>query len=194
MRAEPGGHEEAADLALAEDELVVRRERLGPVDDPRNAGVLDGRHARDGAFHDRFEARPVRVEQAMVEVARDAIERPGRRVALVAAHAQPADLLAEVAQPIRVAHRREGRRHALDGVREQVLVRHRDDRDGDAGQRADLRRVHAAGVDDDVGRDRFAAAVLRLDVDAGHPAAIDPDPDDARVLPDLRALGPRACG
>ena len=34
----------------------------------------------------------------MVEVGRDAVERPRRRVALVAAHAQPADLLAEVAR------------------------------------------------------------------------------------------------
>ena len=52
---------------------------------------------------------------------------------------------------------------------------HRDDRDRDAGQPADLRGEHAAGVDDDVGRDRLARAVAELDVDAGHAAALDAD-------------------
>ena len=160
VRAEPGGHEEPANLALAEDELVVRRERLGAVDHPGHAGVLDRRDARDRAPHDRLEARPVRIEQAVVEVSRDAVERPGHRVALVAAHAQPADLLAEVAQPIRVAHRRQVGHGALDRVREQVLVGHRDDRDGYARHPPDLRREHPAGVDDDLGLDRLALAAL----------------------------------
>ena len=47
--AEAGGHEEATDLALAEDELVVRREGLRPVDHPVDPGVLDRRHSPDRA-------------------------------------------------------------------------------------------------------------------------------------------------
>ena len=67
----------------------------------------------------------------------------GVRVALVAAHAQPADLLAEVDQVVRVAHRRQVRLDALDGLGQQVLVGHGDDGHGDAGKAPDLGREHA---------------------------------------------------
>ena len=72
-------------------------------------------------------------------------------------------------------------------------MRHRDDRDGHAGQPADLRREHAAGVDDDVGLDRRSLAALALDLDAAHPAALDVDADDASVLADRGATGARTC-
>ena len=72
--------------------------RLGAVDDPADAGVGDRRHAPDRAGHDLLEPRPVGGQELAVEVRRDAVERPRRRVPLVAAHAQPADLLAEVAR------------------------------------------------------------------------------------------------
>ena len=70
---------------------------------------------------------------------------------LVAAHAQATDLLAEVDEVVRVAELRQAGVDALDRLGEQVLVGHRDDRDGDADHPADLGREHAAGVDDDVG-------------------------------------------
>ena len=90
-------------------------------------------------------------EELAVEVGRDAVERPRRRVALVAAHAQAADLLAEVDEVVGVAQLRQAGVDALDRLGEEVLVGHRDDRHGDADHPADLRREHAAGVDDDVG-------------------------------------------
>ena len=55
--------------------------------------------------HDLLEARPVRRQELAVEVGRHAVEGPRRGIALVAAHAQPADLFAEVAQVVRVAER-----------------------------------------------------------------------------------------
>ena len=39
--AEARGHPEAADVGLAEDELTVRRERLGPVDELHDLGLLE---------------------------------------------------------------------------------------------------------------------------------------------------------
>ena len=69
-------------------------------------------------------------EQLAVEVGRDTVERPRRRIALVAAHAQAADLLAEVDEVVRVAELRQAGMDALDRLGEEVLVRHRDDRDG----------------------------------------------------------------
>src|SRR4029078_12923834 len=177
--------------ALSETDLVARGDRPGPVDHPGHARVLDGRDAGDGPLHDRLEARPVRVQQAMIEVRRQAVEELRLRVTLVAAHAQPADLLAEVAQPVGVAHRGQRRRRALDGVREQVLVGHRDDRDGHAGHAADLGRVHPARIADDLRFDRLTVAALRLDLDALDAALVDGDADHARVLADRGGAGAR---
>ena len=189
----PAATKKPRDLGLAEDELVVRREALGAVDDPVDARVGHRRDAPDGALHDRLEALHVGRQQLAVEVGRDAVERPRRRVALVAAHAQPADLLAEVDEVVRVAELRQARVDALDRLGEEVLVRHRDDRHGDADHPADLRREHAAGVDHDVGADLGAFARV-LDGHAGHAAAIRADRDDPGVRADLGAALPRAGG
>ena len=183
VRAEAGRDEEPADVALAEDEFVVRREPLGPVDHPAHACVGDGRDAPDGAIHDLREPRPVRGEELAVEVGRDAVERPRRGLSLVAAHAQAADLLAVVDEVVGVAHGRERRDDALDRVGEQVLVGHRDDRHGDAGKAADLGGEHAAGVHDDVRLDIRPLAPV-LDGHPRHAAALDADPDDPGVWPD----------
>ena len=188
VRAEPGGHEEAAHVRLAEDELVVRGEGLGAVDHPVDAGVRDGRDAADGAGHDLLEARPVRRQELAVEVGRHAVERPRRRVPLVAAHAQPADLLAEVAEVVGIAQGRQSGAHALDALGEDVLVRHGDDGHGHARQPADLRREHAAGVDDHVRVDRRALAAM-LDLDPGHAPALDADPHHPCLRPDGRSAG-----
>ena len=74
VRAEAGGDEEAAHLALAEAELVVGRERLGPVDQPRDRDLVHRRHAPGGVLRDLLEARPVLLEQAPVEVRGDRVE------------------------------------------------------------------------------------------------------------------------
>ena len=126
------------------------------------ASAIDG-HAPDRAGHDLLEPRPVGREQLAVEVGRDAVERPRRRVALVAAHAQAADLLAEVDEVVRVAELGQAGVDAVDRLGEEVLVGHRHDRDRDAGEPADLGGEHPAGVDDDVGRDRLPRAVAELD-------------------------------
>ena len=70
------------------------REPLRAVDQLRDARVVHGRHAPHRPGADLLEARPVRRQQLAVEVGRDAVERPGRRVALVAAHHQAAHLRA----------------------------------------------------------------------------------------------------
>ena len=57
--AEPRRHEQAADLGLAEDEVVVGRERLGAVDEPVDLRRLQRRDQPERAVRDRFESLPV---------------------------------------------------------------------------------------------------------------------------------------
>ena len=105
-------------------------------------------------------------------------ERPRRGVALVAAHHQPAALLAEVDRAGRGRAASAGARPCAlaERLRDQVLVGHRDDRHAHAGQPPDLGREHPAGVDDDLALD---VALVRAH--AGHAAAADVDPGHARV-------------
>ena len=193
MGREPGGDEEPSDLRLAEDELVVGRERLRAVDDPIDASVRHRRNAPDRAFHDRLEALHVGCQELAIEVGRDTVERPGSRIALVAAHAQAADLLAEVDEVVGVAELREAGMDALDRLGEEVLVGHRDDRNGHADQPGDLRGEHPAGVHHHVGADLRAVARV-FDRHAGDPAAIRADGDDRRLRADPGATLPGAGG
>ena len=115
-------------------------------------------------------------------------------MALVAAHHQPARVLAEVDQEVGIAHRREvvvrtAARSARQRLRDEVLVRHRDERHPHPGHPADLGREHPARVDDDLGLD--AAAV---GLHAPHAAALDVDRGDARVRVDVAAGLARALG
>jgi hypothetical protein len=171
VRAEAGGDEEAAHLGLAEDELVVGRERLGPVDQPHDLHLLERRDAARAFSSDLLEAVPVLLEQLAVEVGRDAeaVERPRRGVALVAAHHEAAALLAEVDEDVGVAHRRQVERQLAKRLRDEVLVRHRDDRHATPASRRSPRE-HAAGVDDDLGLDRRPCRSRRRDA-----AALDVD-------------------
>ena len=112
--AEPGGDEEAAHLGLAEAELVVGRERLGPVDQLRHLDLVHRRHPALRVLDDLGEAVPVVLEQAAVEVERDLVEaagpvgrKAGCALALVAAHHQAAAVLAEVDQQVGVAQGRQ---------------------------------------------------------------------------------------
>jgi len=184
--AQPGRDEEAANLRFAEDELVIRGERLRPVDHPAHPSVGDRGHPPDGPGHDLLEPRQVGREQLAVEVRRDAVQRPGSRVPLVAAHTEPADFLAEIDEVVGIPQLGHARIDAFDGLGEEVLVRQRDDRDRHVRESADLRSEHPAGVDHDVGRDRLPA-VAALDLDAGHPPALGRDCDDAGVRADLGA-------
>ena len=56
--AETGRHPEAADVGLAEDELAVRRERLGPVDEAHDFGLLELGHADDSVRHEALRTAP----------------------------------------------------------------------------------------------------------------------------------------
>ena len=130
-------------------------------------------------------------QELAVEVGRDPVKRPGSRIALVAAHAQSADLLAEVDEVVGVAELRKARVDALDRLGEEVLVGHRDDRHGHADQPGDLRGEHPAGVHHHVGADLRSIAPV-FDRHAGDPAAIRADGDDARLRSDPGAALPGA--
>ena len=181
VRAEAGGHPEPADVGLAEDELAVGRERLGAVHELHDLRLLQVRDADDRVRHQLLEALPVLGEKLAVEVGGNAVEAPGRRVALVAAHHQAAGLAAEVHEQRRVAHRRHVERDAAR-LRDQVLVGHRDHRHGDAGEPADLPGEHAARVDDHF---RLDGALVGLD--AGHAPLLHADRRHASVRGDLGA-------
>ncbi len=189
VSAEAGRHEEAAHLRLAEDELVVRGEPLGAVDQLLDPRVVHRRHAVHRPRADLLEARPVGGEQLAVEVGRDAVERPGGRVALVAAHHQATHLGAEVDQVVRVAQLGQVRRHALDRLGDQVLVREGDDRDGDPRHAPDLGGEHAGRVDHDLGGDLAA-----IRGHAGHAPTLDADSRHPRPRKDRRPAAPGAGG
>ena len=183
VRAEAGSDPEAAHVGRPEDELAVGRECLGTVDKPHDAHLRERGDADDRVLHQLLEARPVLLEQLAVEVRRDPVERPGRAVPLVAAHDQAARLRPEVDEERRVAHGRHVERQPAR-LEHEVLVRHRHDRHDDARERPDLARVHPARVDDDLGLDRPAVRLDRLD-----PPADGADPRDAcrRASPPPRA-------
>ena len=172
---------EPAHVGWAEDELTIRRERLGAVHETHDLHLLERRHADDRVLHQLLEARPVLLEELAVEVRGDAVQRPRRTVPLVPAHDQPAGLRPEVDEERRVTHRRHVEREAA-GLQHEVLVRDGHDRHGDARERAELAREHPTGVDDDLGLDR---APVRLD--RRHPTALGRDARDARLRRDLRA-------
>ena len=104
-------------------------------------------------------------EELRLEVVGDAVDRPRRRLALVAAHDETADLGAEVDEVVGVAQRRQRLERRIERLGDQVLVAERDDRHVDADELRHLARVHAGGVDDDLALD---PALVRLD--RAHPA------------------------
>ena len=114
------------------------------------------------------------------------VEAPRVGVALVSADDHPADLLAEVHETVRVAHRRQIAWHRPARSGDRVLVGHRHDRHVDAGEASDLVAVDPAGVDDDLALD---ASPVGVDVvDATTAVRLDDaDPGDPRARRDLDA-------
>ena len=163
VRAEAGGDEQPMHLGLTEAELVVGRERLRPVDQPRDLDLLHRRDAARGIGGDLLKARPVLLQQAPVEVRRDPVqevlvERPWRAVALVAAHHQPGALFAEVDQQVGIAQRRQMddlpfRPALAERLGDEILVRERDHRYPHARHPAELGGKHPARVHHDLGLD-----------------------------------------
>jgi hypothetical protein len=86
--AEARGDPEASYVGLPEDELPIGSEGFRPVDQPHDLEVLEIRHADDRVLEELVEALPVLGQELAVEVLRNPVQSPGRRVALVASHNQ----------------------------------------------------------------------------------------------------------
>ena len=115
---EAGADIDAAHLGgFAEDEVPVGGEALRAVDELLDAGRLHGRHAAHGELEQRLEMLEVVLEQLELEILRQSFACPRLGIGLVAAHHQPADLLLPIGEPVRIAQRRQVRRHALDSAR-----------------------------------------------------------------------------
>jgi len=150
-------------------------------------GRLHRRHPLDRVLEQRLEPRPVLGQELGLEAVGHAVERPRSGVALVAAHDQAADLGAEVDQPVGVAQRGQRLQRRVERLGDQELVPVGDDRHLGADHPPDLRRVHAAGVHDDVGANRALvgdhlvhAAVAKVDAgDAGALLDVGPEPAGA---------------
>ena len=108
--------------------------------------------APDRAFHDLAEELPVRREKLLGEVPRHAVDRPGHGLPLEAADQEPAHLLAEVDEVLRIAEAGCPARQLVAGnrLRGQVLVDERRDRQAHARHRGDLAAPHAGRVDHDL--------------------------------------------
>jgi hypothetical protein len=156
--------------------------KAGAVDQRDDLGAPDGRHARDRLLHQVAQPLPVGRQELVREVAWDPVEAPGHGRALVAAHQEPADFLAEIDEAVGVAHRRDVARHAVDRLGDEILVRHRDHRNGEADHPADLVRPDPGRVDDRLARHR---PLLRLDT--GDPATGDPNAEHVHAGPDRDA-------
>ena len=161
----------------------------GPVEEHLHLGVLHRGHARDRVREELLHAIPLLGQELRLEALRDAVERPRRRLALVAAHHEAADLGAEVDEVVGVAQRRQRLERRLERLGDQVLVAVRDDRQVDADHARELGRVHAGGIDDDLALD---AALIRLD--GGDAAVRRLDAGDADARLDLRADAARGVG
>src|SRR3546814_6810834 len=89
-----GADEEVRQLRrLAEDEVAGRREAFRAVDELLDAGGLQRRHSAERQLHELLEVIEVGIQQGVVEARRDAVDRPGNGIRLVAAHDEAADLL-----------------------------------------------------------------------------------------------------
>ena len=187
VRAEPGGDEESVDRALAEHELVVRREAFGAVDQRDDLGGFGGRDPPNRVGHDRREPIPVFGEQLVVEVGRDAVHAPRRGIPFVAAEDEAAGLASEVDEVVRVSELGQFVGDAVDGRGDHVLVGHRNDRNRDPGEQRNVRRVHPAREHHGF---RLDASVIGLH--RAHAAVDDVESGDADAGLDAHAARLRA--
>ena len=136
--------------------------------------------------HSSSSRRPLKSAGIALDAA-GPVRHEGRfALALVAAHHQAVAVLAVVDEQVGVAQGGEAAalaavavaarasRDRLERLGHQVLVGEGDQRHADAGHAADLGRVHAAGVDHDLGLDlaavgAHAAHAAVADLDPGHP-------------------------
>ncbi len=193
--AEAGGDEEAGHLRLSEAELVVGSERLRSVDESRDRDLVHHGHAPLGVLGDLLEALPVLLEQAAVEIRRDAVasvgvEEPRRAAAFVAPHHESPALLPEVDEVVGIAQGGQvGTAAVAERLGHEILVGEGHDGYAHTGHPPDLRRVHAAGVDHDLGLD-----VAPLGAHATHAPAVHLDTRHPAVGEHAPAAPARAVG
>ena len=110
---EAGADKDAAHLGgLAEDEVAIGREAFRPVDELLDAGSLHGRHTTGGEFEERLEVLQVVVKKLELEALGKAVHGPRLGIGLIAAHDETAHLLLPIGETVRIAQRRQARRHA----------------------------------------------------------------------------------
>ena len=172
MRAAAGRDPQPGDVGLAEQEVRVGRECLRAVEELLHLGALHRRDAPDGVLEQLFHTLPLFGQQPCLEVVRDAVDRPGRRGALVATHHEAPDLGSEVDEIVGVAERRQRFERRVERLGDQILVAVRDDRQVDAGEPRNLPGVHAGGVDDDLTLD---PALVGLNCDDTTFVRLDPE-------------------
>src|SRR5260221_2353405 len=104
-RVEPGGDEEAGELRrLGENEIAVRGEAFGSVEELADFGGLERRRAVQRGAHQRLELVPILRQQLEGEIVRDAVDPPWLGDRLETTHEEAADLLLVVDEPVGIAH------------------------------------------------------------------------------------------
>ena len=173
---------------LAEDEIAIGREALGAIDQLLDTCRLQGGHTRQGAFHHRREMVEIAVEQLEGKRVGRAVDCPGDRVGLVAAHNEAADLFLPVGQPIGVAQCWQVRGHT-DGLGDHVLVLDRDQRDIHTDGRGKRARPEPGTADNALAGDGPAHALY-----PGDAPLVQNNARDGRVFKQHCPLRPRALG
>jgi hypothetical protein len=178
---EAGADEAAAQLrSLPEDEVAVGREGLGAVHQLSDPRAREVGHPPRRELGELSKVLEVGVEELEVEALGNAVDGPGQRVGLVAAHDEAAGLLLVVGEAVGVAQGGEVARDALHGLGDEVLVLERDEGDVHTAESSELGRPLTRAVHESLARhtalgrlDAHHAAVLQRhggDGAAGHDA------------------------
>ena len=103
---ESGTHEEVLQLRrLTKNEVAVRGETLGAVDEFVDARILQRRDTSHGQFHDGGEVVKVGLQQLKLKRTGDTAHSPRHRIGLIAPHHQRAYFFLVVREAIGVAQR-----------------------------------------------------------------------------------------
>ena len=142
----------------AEQGVAVGRIRDGSVDDRLDAHRAEDGHPSAGRLDVFLKPLERIVEELVRKMLRNTIEPMGGCVPFIGSEEQAVAFLPQVVADIRIAHQRQSCRAALDQLgdvlRDQVLVRHRHDRQVRAHHRRDLRAAIAGRVDHPLRADR----------------------------------------
>ena len=179
-------HHAAGEIEVAQprhrpdQRIAVRREGERAVDHPLDAGARDRREVREGDLEAGRDAVEVRRQQLVAEVGRRGARRPGPAGLLIGAEHEALAFLSGIDLALevdRVGQLLGPRDHLGQVLGHQVVMLHREHRQLQPDQAADLARPQPGGVDHDlgldvaVGRDHQPAAVrLRVELDHGREA------------------------